>query len=71
MSEPQHCETCRYWVLVLVDHSYGDCRRYPPTVLAEGATCCWPTTEADTGCGEWKPKEPIHGAIPESVNAVR
>lgn len=53
--EKPRCELCRHWL-------YGDCHRYPPTVLRasvqprpERPTLgVWPETDSDALCGEFK-----------------
>jgi hypothetical protein len=49
------CADCAVWKR----HTYqaattGDCRRFPPTVVAGGQH--WPVTKPDDSCGEWRQK---------------
>lgn len=44
------CQTCRWWNYQ-PKTQFGQCHRYPPTVLAEGDS--HPVTKPNDWCGEW------------------
>lgn len=54
------CMTCAYFIreqaTKTMQPEYGDCRRYPPTVVVdeEGMSSVWPLVEMTDGCGEWR-----------------
>lgn len=62
-SEPQRaaCATCGYFIRQHTDKAmqadYGDCRRYPPTIVNDpddGMASVWPIVELADACGEWR-----------------
>lgn len=60
MSEPERCETCRFW-RDLGPWSVGSCRRRAPLLGNRGDDCGgkmgdWPTTRRENWCGEWQRK---------------
>lgn len=58
MTDRLTCGECRHY---LTDHStFGTCKRYPPTVLAEGRQAL-PHTGPDDWCGEAAPLERPEG----------
>ena len=55
------CGDCKFF-----DDDAGECRRYPPTVMAYAAesfdggvgfTSQWPSVRPDDWCGEWKEED--------------
>ncbi len=46
------CDDCRYWSAPPTGKTVGECRRYPPVVLAEQSDE-WPWTGATDWCGEF------------------
>lgn len=60
--EPRICETCRFWAAT-PGTTPGQCRRHAPRVADVDleALCCWPVTDADDWCGEWKHDRRAHG----------
>ena len=55
---PKVCEHCHFWVGP--GSGQGECRRYPPEIVAELYTtpvASFPRTAARDWCGEWRLRE--------------
>ena len=57
------CQDCQYWVSIRDNPEMGECRRYPPVVMAhtvigsvQSLITKWPSTQATAGCGEYQMK---------------
>ncbi len=51
------CRLCKFWQAT--DHGYGNCRRFPPQMVADrqaGVVAWWPRTGGGEVCGEFKEK---------------
>ena len=61
MTKPA-CENCKFWSFEagFGDHKFGDCHRYPPTVIWDADdgehTTAFPETGMNQWCGEWGAK---------------
>jgi len=52
------CEDCEFWVKLFTDA--GECHRYPPIVVRDGAFPQfprYPSTVSADGCGEFSRRE--------------
>ena len=49
------CKTCRFWEQ-FESESWGECRRFPPTLAERSCENRFPQTAVDVGCGEWRPQ---------------
>jgi hypothetical protein len=53
-----HCGGCDYFARGGEGHEHrGECRRYAPTVVANGFQFTWPDVGTEDWCGEFKAKQ--------------
>lgn len=56
------CSTCDHFRNTTGDLAVGECRRYPPTLVAMNgpggftAASSWPPVQRSASCGEWTPQ---------------
>jgi len=59
MEREEKCLECHYWEPI-DSKDTGECRFNPPTLTVKGrATNCWPKTNGEDWCGQFKKTPPI------------
>lgn len=52
----EKCSACRYWIQSAESACWGWCRRFPPSISADGepGESEFPTVTDEGWCGEWR-----------------